>query len=111
MAPCASCISILRDTTVSRPTGRVRPSPCRVSDARLVARKGLHQVEYLGGMAARVDPVGGVADDAFLVDHEGGAHQALAAHTLGFLLLDDAVLAAHLPLRVGEQGDRDALLV
>jgi hypothetical protein len=62
-------------------------------------------------VAARLDVVGGVADDALLVDQEAGAHQALAAHAFALLLLDHAVLAAHLALRVGEQADGEAVAV
>src|SRR6266850_1665604 len=62
--------------------------------------QAFYQVEDHGGVAARRDPVGSVADDSLLVDHEGGAHQALAAHPFGLLLLDDAVLAAHLALGI-----------
>src|SRR6185295_2839846 len=69
------------------------------------------QVEHLRRVAARVDAVGAVADDALLVDDEGGAHQALVAHALGLLFLDHPVLAADLAFRVGEQRDGDAGLV
>src|SRR5438552_18668594 len=48
-----------------------RPRPASRAQA-------LHQVVDLGGVAARLDVVGGVADDALLVDDEGGADQALA---------------------------------
>src|SRR6185369_16692201 len=100
-APWASYIWIFSETTVSRPT-------C----IRTSGAQSFHQVENFRGVAARVDAVFGVADDALLVDDEGGAHQALAPHAvLGLLVLDDAVLAAHVALGVGEQADGDAVAV
>src|SRR5678815_1154009 len=48
--------------------------------------ESLDYVEDLGGVTARTDAVGGVADDALLVDDEGRAHQALAAHAFRLLL-------------------------
>jgi hypothetical protein len=62
-------------------------------------------------VTARADVVLGVADHAFLVDHEGRAHQAFAAHALGLLLLDHAVLAAHLALGIRKQADGHAVAV
>src|SRR5262245_44796368 len=67
------------------------------NDTRL-GPQPLHDVEHLRGQAAGAGVVGGVADDAFLVDDEGGA----ALH---------AVLAAHLPLGIGQQRDRQAVAV
>src|SRR3954470_11046321 len=90
---------IFSETTVSRPIGFNSGA------------QSLDQVEDFGGMAAGTDAVFGVADDALLVDDEGRAHQAFAAHALAFLLLDDAVFAAHLALGVGEKADGDAVAV
>ena len=67
-------------------------------------------VDFLRVMA-RVDAVGGMPDHALLVDHEGGAHQALASHAVYFLFLQHAVTAADFALGVGQQADRQAVLV
>ena len=63
------------------------------------------------GEAARFHVVGGVADDALLVDDEGGAHQALVAHAFGLFFLDHAVLAAHVAFGIRKQADREAIAV
>src|SRR5205085_7761693 len=74
--------------------------------------QALDQVVHLGGVAARVDAVGDVPEDALLVDDEGGAHQALAPRAaLVLLLLQHAVFAAHVAFGVGEQRDGDAVAV
>src|SRR5438105_242197 len=74
--------------------------------------QALDQVVHLGGVAARVDAVRDVPDDALLVDDESGAHQALAARAaLILLLLQHAVLAADLALGVREERDGDAVTV
>src|SRR5688572_5576841 len=59
----------------------------------------------------RVDPVRHVPDDAFLVDHERRSHEALAPHALMLLLLQHVVQPADLSLGIGEQHDRQAVLV
>src|SRR2546428_2947290 len=82
-----------------------RPRPASHAQA-------LHQVVDLGGVAARLDVVGGMADDALLVDDEGGADQAFAPRpVLALLFLQYAVHPAHLALGIGEQRDGDAVLV
>src|SRR5438067_2945107 len=74
--------------------------------------QALDQVVHLGGVAARVDAVRDVPDDALLVDDESGTHQALApCAALVLLLLQHAVLAAHLALGVGEERDGNAVTV
>src|SRR5918999_4749445 len=73
---------------------------------------GVKYHRAFGEVGDGVDAVFDVPDDAFLVDHEGGAHQALAAAAvLALLVLDDAVLAAHLAFGVGEKPDGDAVAV
>src|SRR5438105_7263114 len=74
--------------------------------------QALDQVVHLGGVAARVDAVRDVPDDALLVDDESGAHQALAPRAaLVLLLLQHAVLAADLALGVREERNGDAVTV
>src|SRR5438067_124898 len=74
--------------------------------------QALDQVVHLGGVAARVNAIRDVPDDALLVDDESGTHQALApCAALVLLLLQHAVLAAHLALGVGEERDGNAVTV
>ena len=63
------------------PITSIGRSPSAANDRRKARSSGLQladDVVDLGGVMPRIDAVGGVADDALLVDHEGRAHQALA---------------------------------
>src|SRR5437762_728594 len=50
-----------------------------------------NDVVDLCGVVPGIDAVGGVADDALLVDDEGRAHEALPAHAVRLLFLQHAV--------------------
>src|SRR5690242_3340002 len=91
-------------TTVPRATTTTRH--------RALGAQALNEVEDFGGVPARIHAVGDVADDAFLVDDKGRAHQALAPPgAFHVLLLQDAVLAANLAVGVGEERDGHAVAV
>src|SRR2546429_7682701 len=60
---------------------------------------------------AGIDAVEHVPHGALLVDDESGARDAGFPGSVGFLLVHHAVFPAHLALGVGEQPDRNAVLV
>src|SRR6185369_15301835 len=87
------------------------PRPAMIGQKTESGLQLANDVVNLGGVMLGVDAIGGVADDALLVDHEGRAHQAFLAHAVGFLSLQHAVAPADLALGIGEQAKREAMPV
>src|SRR5262252_4851139 len=69
------------------------------------------EAQHLHRVSAGIDSVEHVPDRTLLVDDEGRARDAGLPRAVGFLLVHHAVLPAHLGLGVGEQANRDAVLV
>src|SRR5215813_5505259 len=103
--PQMSASATSSDTTVFFET-RTRYRPGR---AGLAQRPD--EAQHLRRVAAGIDSVERVPHGALLVDDEGRAGDAGFPAAVRFLLVHDAVLPADLALGVGEQADRDPVLV